>query len=104
MPTEDAEIVEDMIHESSAGWEDYDVDSATLLRFLATSGNQACYGQRYQVEETATSSSLKIRSWRPSRASPAGSAGSEAGGEEVAPFGVALTHKAGRLSAEGGDG
>lgn len=60
MPTEDAEIIEDMIHESSAGWEDYDVDSATLLRFLATSGNQACYGQRYQVEETAEEVAVAI--------------------------------------------
>lgn len=60
IPTEDAEIVEDMIHESSAGWEDYDVASETLLRFVATSGNQACYGQRYQVEETAEEVAVAI--------------------------------------------
>lgn len=53
MSTEDAEVVEDMVQERSAGWEDYEVVSETELRFLATSGNQACYGQRYQVEETA---------------------------------------------------
>lgn len=53
LPQEYAELVADMVGESSVGWEDYEVISETELRFLSTSGNQACYGQRYQVEETA---------------------------------------------------
>ena len=60
MPTEDAEVVDEMVHERSAGWEDYEVVSETELRFLATSGNQACYGQRYQVEETAEEVAVAI--------------------------------------------
>lgn len=52
MPRQDAELVEDMVRENSVGWEDYEVVSETELRFLTTSGNQACYGQRYEVQET----------------------------------------------------
>ena len=52
IPAEDVEIVADMVHERSAGWEDYEIVSETELRFLVTSGNQSCYGQRYQIEET----------------------------------------------------
>ena len=52
MPEEHAEIVDQMIRENSVGWEDYEVVSETELRFLATSGNQACYGQRYQTAES----------------------------------------------------
>ena len=52
MPQEDAEVVDQMIRENSVGWEDYEVVSETELRFLATSGNQACYGQRYQTAES----------------------------------------------------
>lgn len=50
-PEQDAEIVDPMHHERSAGWEDYEILSETQLRFLSMSGNQACYGQRYQLEE-----------------------------------------------------
>lgn len=60
IPAEDVEIVADMVHERSAGWEDYEIVSETELRFLTTSGNQACYGQRYQIEETEDEVALAI--------------------------------------------
>ena len=60
MPEEHAEIVEEMVQERSVAWEDYEVLSETELRFSTTSGNQACYGQRYQVEETADEVAVAI--------------------------------------------
>lgn len=64
-PEQDAELVEEMTSEVSGAWMEYEVLSETQLRFLSWSGNQACYGQRYELQETAEEVAVAIiTGWR----------------------------------------
>lgn len=59
-PDEDAEFVADLEDEQHGEWTDWEQVSDTELRFLFWTGNQSCYGQRYEVHESADQVAVDI--------------------------------------------